>query len=114
MDSKSIIRNMETIVRSLREQLHRNECISKTSLGCMARLSFHIFKASLARSATMKTALESFKTHMSDFEQGLLEGDTHLAGLALERLEQTVTELKERYSPTDNPRTPIRVPYIQE
>lgn len=96
MDKAALIQKMEECVSSLREQLDKNEGSTITTIINSAKLGFESLKATIMGNETAKNALESFKSHVGDFEKALKEGDKSLSAKALETMENAIQDLKNK------------------
>lgn len=105
MDKATIIEKLEQGVASLREHLQKSEgsTLSAVAEGAKsgfesARAGFESLKTGIMENETARKALENVKEHLDDLEKAIKEGDKKMSAKAMDFLEKSVKDLKEKHT----------------
>lgn len=94
-----LVEKMDEIVRSLREQLEKNEGCTLCVIASSAIMGYETLKATVTGNDTTKELMEKFQAGVDDFQTALKDGDRKISSGILQRLEKLVAELKENTDP---------------
>ena len=101
MNKSQIITRLEDTVRTLKEQLDKNDGSGLSAMAVGAKAGFDNLKSMIASNEKARLALDSAKIQALKLEEAIREGDKKLSAKTVVMMEKAVRELKDRLKDKD-------------
>ena len=102
MNKIDLVRKMEEYVGAYRQQLDKYEGSSLSMLSNQAKNGIKALKSTVKNNEQAGKALESLREYMDKFEQAVKSGDRKVSAKAVEMMEKTLRNLKEKTGKDDH------------
>ena len=101
MNRSQLVSKLEDTVRTLKEQLDKNDGSGLSAMAVGAKAGFDSLKGMIASNEKARIALDSAKIQALKLEEAIRKGDKKVSARAVDMMEKAVRDLKDRIKDKD-------------